>query len=86
MFFSNHVIIFLTITLTLQGVLKFLKFWFYVARDSPPLTVLKWLCMHDIGATSYVFTPFIGWYFVEYSEASMACKINQKYYSITTIY
>ena len=39
-FILNHLSNFLTITLTLHGVLKFLKFWFYVARDSPPLTVL----------------------------------------------
>ena len=35
--------------------------------------------MYDIGATPlYVFKPFIGWYVIEYSEVSMACKINKK--------
>ena len=29
-----------------------------------------------------VFKPVIGWYFIEYSEASMTCKINKKYHSI----
>ena len=43
-FFSNHLSNFFTITLTLHCVLKFLKFWFYVARDSPPLTVLINAC------------------------------------------
>ena len=38
--------------------------------------------MHDIGATSYFFITFIGWYFIENSEASMPFKINQKSHSI----
>ena len=41
--------------------------------------------MHEIGATSYVFITFIGWCFIEYSEASMECIINQKSCSITVI-
>ena len=42
--------------------------------------------MYDIGATtSYVFKPFIVWYFIEYSGASMAYKINKKSHSITVL-
>ena len=37
--------------------------------------------MHDIGAI-HVFITFIGWYFIEYLDASMTCKINQKSHSI----
>ena len=41
--------------------------------------------MYDIGATLYVFKPFIVWYFIEYSEASMAYKMNKTSHSITVI-
>ena len=64
--------------------LKIFKFLVLHCERQSAINSAYAACMHDIGATSYVFTPFSGWYFIEYSEASMACKINQKYYSITT--